>query len=116
VRKRSRAAPVRIVESGAGVGASTSDLLPKPVATGGELCCVFSDVSLVFLRTAPERFADYPFVELELTDLLHNPATWGDAGVAAPDHRRRRDARVRRVGPIPGNDRTVGGRCLSTMT
>ncbi|MFF5969366.1 alpha/beta fold hydrolase [Streptomyces collinus] len=69
VRNRAGAAPVRVLELGAGVGATTSDLLPMLAATGVELRYVFSDISPVFLKAARERFADFPFVEFELIDI-----------------------------------------------
>lgn len=74
VRNRAGTGPVRVLELGAGVGASTCDLLPALAATGVDLRYVFSDVSPVFLKAARERFADYPFIEFELIDI--NNGSW----------------------------------------
>ncbi len=69
VRNRPGNAPLRILELGAGVGASTERLLPMLAATGVELRYVFSDIHSVFLKAARERFAEYSFVEFELIDI-----------------------------------------------
>ncbi len=69
VRNGAGTAPVRVLELGAGVGATTSTVLPMLAATGVELRYVFSDISPAFLKAARERFADYPFVTYELIDI-----------------------------------------------
>ncbi|MFJ9634690.1 thioesterase domain-containing protein [Streptomyces sp. NPDC101175] len=78
LRNRAGSGPARILELGAGIGASTDDLLPRLAATGIELRYVFSDISPVFLEAARERFAAYPFVEYELIDINRR------SGPAAP--------------------------------
>ncbi|MEU1339855.1 thioesterase domain-containing protein [Streptomyces sp. NPDC005827] len=69
VRNRAGSTPVRVVELGAGIGATTSTLLPMLADTGVEVRYVFSDIAPVFLKAARERFADIPFVEFELIDI-----------------------------------------------
>ncbi len=69
VRNRAGSTPVHVLELGAGIGATTSTLLPMLADTGVELRYVFSDISPVFLKAARERYADFPFVEFELIDI-----------------------------------------------
>jgi SAM-dependent methyltransferase len=57
---------LRVLELGAGTGATTADLLPVLVGTGSDY--LFTDLSPLFLRDAAERFADYPFLHFGLVD------------------------------------------------
>lgn len=58
--------PVRVLELGAGTGATTADLLP--VLAGGQVDYLFTDLSPFFLRDARERFARFPFMRYGLLD------------------------------------------------
>jgi SAM-dependent methyltransferase len=58
---RIRAAPLRILELGAGVGATSEHILGT-LGDGNVKHYVFTDLSSHFLRTARERFADEPWV------------------------------------------------------
>jgi acyl transferase domain-containing protein/acyl carrier protein len=58
---------IRILEIGAGSGATTSYLLPKLPAHRVEYC--FTDISAFFIVGAREKFADYPFVDYRTLDI-----------------------------------------------
>jgi acyl transferase domain-containing protein/trans-aconitate methyltransferase len=58
---------VRILEVGAGTGATTSYLLPRLSANRTEY--VFTDLSNLFTTTAKHKFRDYPFVRYALLDV-----------------------------------------------
>lgn len=57
---------LRVLELGAGTGATTADLLPALAGTGSDY--LFTDLSPLFLRDAAERFADHPYLRLRLVD------------------------------------------------
>jgi acyl transferase domain-containing protein/SAM-dependent methyltransferase len=59
--------PFRILEVGAGTGATTATLLP--LLDPGRSVYVFSDVSDLFLTRAREKFAAFPFASYALFDL-----------------------------------------------
>jgi SAM-dependent methyltransferase len=63
--------PLRILEVGAGTGATTSSVLPVlPLESGLEgLVYHFTDVSDLFLERAREKFKPYPFVRYGLLDI-----------------------------------------------
>ncbi|MGC2621029.1 MAG: acyltransferase domain-containing protein, partial [Acidobacteriaceae bacterium] len=65
VRARPRST-LRIVEIGAGTGATTASLLPV-VPPGADYC--FTDVSDIFLRHGERKFADFPFVLYRRLDI-----------------------------------------------
>ena len=67
--------PIRILEIGAGTGATTQSVLT--VLPKDQCDYVFTDVSALFLRQAAERFADFPFVRYELFDVEQDPAAQG---------------------------------------
>jgi len=62
---------LRVLELGAGTGATTADLLP---ALGGGSDYLFTDLSPLFLRDARERFACFPFVRFGLVDFARSIA------------------------------------------
>ncbi|MCC6750534.1 MAG: SDR family NAD(P)-dependent oxidoreductase [Deltaproteobacteria bacterium] len=70
-----RRGELRVLELGAGTGATTARLLPlfDPARTH----YVFSDVSALFLRRGRERFGRYPFVSYALLDLERDPLAQG---------------------------------------
>ena len=66
---------LRILEVGAGTGATTAAILEFLGNTAFEY--TFTDVSPVFLKHAQEKFADYPSMRFELLDLERDPAEQG---------------------------------------
>jgi SAM-dependent methyltransferase/aryl carrier-like protein len=58
---------LRVVEIGAGTGATTSALLP--VLSGRDAEYHFTDVSDIFLRHAAQKFAAWPFVQYGLLNI-----------------------------------------------
>jgi microcystin synthetase protein McyG len=64
---------LRILEIGAGTGGTTSYILPhlSPQQTD----YVLTDLSTLFLRTAKEKFRDYPFIQYQLLDIEQPPET-----------------------------------------
>ena len=66
---------IRILEIGAGTGATTSALLPHLPAE--RVHYLFTDLSTIFLRKAEARFARYPFVDFQVLDIEKPP---GDQG------------------------------------
>ncbi|MEW2397624.1 class I SAM-dependent methyltransferase [Streptomyces sp. NPDC046862] len=78
LRDRAGTAPARILELGAGIVATTDDLLPQLAATGIKLRYVYNDISPEFLKAGGERFPAHPFVEFELLDIKRR------SGLAAP--------------------------------
>jgi acyl transferase domain-containing protein/SAM-dependent methyltransferase len=67
--------PIRILELGAGTGATTSHILPilPPVQS----VYYFTDVSNLFLGRAAEKFSAFPFVRYETLDIEKSPAEQG---------------------------------------
>ncbi|MDQ2588965.1 methyltransferase type 12 [Saccharothrix yanglingensis] len=57
---------LRVLELGAGTGATTADLLPALAGTGSDY--LFTDLSPLFLRDAAARFADHPYLRFRLVD------------------------------------------------
>lgn len=66
---------LRILEIGAGTGATTSYLLPHLKADRTEY--VFTDITAFFTAKAQERFKDYPFVRYQVLDIEHDPIGQG---------------------------------------
>jgi len=69
--------PVRVVEIGAGTGATTSHVLAVLPPDRTEY--VFTDVSRLFLARAAEKFRDRPFVRYQLLDIERDPQAQGFA-------------------------------------
>ncbi|MCP5425306.1 MAG: SDR family NAD(P)-dependent oxidoreductase [Gammaproteobacteria bacterium] len=67
----------RILELGAGTGATTAAVLPALPDTVREY--VFTDVSPLFTARAETRFKDYPFLRYRLLDLETDPLAQGFA-------------------------------------
>jgi acyl transferase domain-containing protein/SAM-dependent methyltransferase len=65
----------RLIEIGAGTGATTSYVLPR--LEGRDLDYFFTDVSDYFLSQASEEFAGYPFVRYGLLDIGESPEQQG---------------------------------------
>lgn len=78
VERLSPGQTLRILEIGAGTGATTSFVLPALPA--GRVEYVFTDLSPLFTARAAEKFSDYPFVEYRLLDIENDPAGQGLAG------------------------------------
>jgi acyl transferase domain-containing protein len=66
---------IRILEIGAGTGATTQIVLPILPADRAEYA--FTDISQLFLEKARETFQSYPFVSYQLFDLEKDPASQG---------------------------------------
>ncbi|MBA2244190.1 MAG: class I SAM-dependent methyltransferase, partial [Gemmatimonadetes bacterium] len=66
---------LRVLEIGAGTGATTASVLPVLPAERTEY--VFSDLSPAFLSRARERFAGYDFVDYRILDIERDPAAQG---------------------------------------
>ncbi len=58
---------LRILEIGAGTGATSSYILPHLPSQQTEY--VFTDLSKMFLNQAQEKFHDYPFIQYKLLDI-----------------------------------------------
>ncbi|GAA2136225.1 non-ribosomal peptide synthetase [Kitasatospora kazusensis] len=67
--------PLRILEVGAGVGGTSTDLIPA--LAGSEVDYLFTDVSTFFLGEARRRFEPYPWVRYGLFDLNADAAGQG---------------------------------------
>lgn len=67
-------AVLRVLEIGAGTGATSAYLLPLLAASGSRVEYLFTDVSPHFLTAAAARFRDYPWVECALLDIETAPA------------------------------------------
>jgi acyl transferase domain-containing protein/acyl carrier protein len=67
--------PLRVLEVGAGTGATSASVLPRLRADRTRY--VFTDVSAAFLSRAKARFRDYPSVEYRLFDVERNGASQG---------------------------------------
>jgi acyl transferase domain-containing protein/SAM-dependent methyltransferase len=66
---------IRILELGAGTGATTSHILP--ILPKHQITYYFTDVSGLFLSRAAEKFDTYPFVRYEILDIEKSPAEQG---------------------------------------
>lgn len=71
-------AKVRILEIGAGTGATSHHVLPRLDPARSDYC--FTDVSNLFLARARQSFPDYPFVDYRLLDIERDPAAQGIEG------------------------------------
>ena len=72
--------PLRLLEVGAGTGATTETLLPAlAAASGGRVDYLFTDVSRYFLDQAASWLAAYPFVRRDLYDINSAPGGQGHA-------------------------------------
>ncbi len=71
---------LRVLEIGAGTGATSAVLLPQLGSALDEYC--FTDVSTLFLRHAEQRFSAYPSLRCQLLDIEKDPVEQGvEAGV-----------------------------------
>ncbi len=68
---------IRILEVGAGTGATTSYLLSK--LTGHSIEYVFTDISPLFLARAKQKFRDHGALQYALLDIERDPAEQGFA-------------------------------------
>jgi NADPH:quinone reductase-like Zn-dependent oxidoreductase/SAM-dependent methyltransferase/acyl carrier protein len=67
--------PLRVLEIGAGTGATTARLLRR--LQGRALEYTFTDVSAAFLAVARDKFHDYPFVSYRPLDIEQPPRSQG---------------------------------------
>jgi len=70
-------APLRILEIGAGTGATTARVLPR--LTGADVEYTFTDVSPLFLARARDKFRRFATVRYELLDIERAPLSQGFA-------------------------------------
>jgi SAM-dependent methyltransferase/acyl carrier protein len=75
VDRRPPGQPVRILEVGAGTGATTEQILPMLPADRIEYR--FTDVSTYFTERARSKFARYPFIEYGVYDIDRDPQAQG---------------------------------------
>ncbi|MCR5170905.1 MAG: amino acid adenylation domain-containing protein [Desulfovibrio sp.] len=66
---------IRVLEVGAGVGASSMSVLPALPADRSEYW--FTDISTFFLKAAREKFRQYPFIQYGLFDINKSPEEQG---------------------------------------
>ena len=62
---------IRILELGAGTGATTSHILP--ILPQAQSVYYFTDISDLFLGRAAEKFSTYPFVQYKMLDIEKSP-------------------------------------------
>ncbi len=67
--------PLRILEVGGGTGSATMYLLKE--LPEDRTSYRFTDVGLLFVKQAQQKFKDYPFVEYQVLDLDQDPTTQG---------------------------------------
>ncbi|WP_395107611.1 amino acid adenylation domain-containing protein [Actinomadura sp. SCN-SB] len=67
LKRSAGSAPLRVLELGGGIGATTAELLP--VLADHDTEYLFTDVSRFFLNEARQRFHDYPWVGYGLADI-----------------------------------------------
>lgn len=67
--------PLRILEIGAGTGATTASLLP--ILPPNQIVYTFTDVSNFFMASAKKKFRNYPFVEYRQLDIEQDPQIQG---------------------------------------
>jgi acyl transferase domain-containing protein/acyl carrier protein len=70
--------PLRVLEIGAGTGATTAQVLPVLPADRTEY--VFTDVSPAFTARARRKFSGHPFIRYELLNIEADPDMQGFAG------------------------------------
>lgn len=66
---------VRILEIGAGTGATTQSVLPR--IAGAQFEYTFTDLSQAFLVRARDKFADYPSLDCRILNIENDPASQG---------------------------------------
>lgn len=67
--------PLRILEIGAGIGGTTTSLLP--VLPGDRTVYTYTDISPFFSNLAKKKFREYSFVEYKRLDIDRNPQEQG---------------------------------------
>ncbi|WP_269854824.1 bifunctional Gfo/Idh/MocA family oxidoreductase/class I SAM-dependent methyltransferase [Streptomyces sp. RPT161] len=75
--------PLRIVEVGAGTGATTEAVTAALAEGGVRADYLFTDVSKFFLAPARERFARHPWIHFDLFDIDRDPRAQGYASGSA---------------------------------
>lgn len=66
---------LRVLEVGAGIGGTTSSVLP--VLPAGQTEYHYTDLSAAFFDAAATRFSQYPFLEYRVLDIERDPAGQG---------------------------------------
>lgn len=67
--------PLRILEVGAGIGSTTTQILP--MLPGDRTTYVYTDISNYFLQYAQQNFGAYPFLETRLLNIEQHPQSQG---------------------------------------
>ncbi|QFT32221.1 Erythronolide synthase, modules 1 and 2 [Labrenzia sp. THAF82] len=80
LRERIGAAPLKVLEIGAGTGGTTAEILPLIEATGGSY--TITDISQTLLRFADKRFSDHSSPVFQRLDISASPDTQGFSGAA----------------------------------
>ncbi|NET90452.1 MAG: amino acid adenylation domain-containing protein [Kamptonema sp. SIO1D9] len=75
VRTWSPDRPLRILEIGAGIGATTASVLPELPAKNTSY--TYTDISQFFLNQGRKKFTSYPFVDYRLFDINRAPQEQG---------------------------------------
>ncbi|MGE4048180.1 MAG: SDR family NAD(P)-dependent oxidoreductase [Acetobacteraceae bacterium] len=70
-------AEIRILEIGAGTGGTTAFVLPALAPHADRVRYVFTDIGRFFLDAARRRFAEYPFLTMEVLDIEAAPSAQG---------------------------------------
>ncbi|MDZ8093507.1 MAG: type I polyketide synthase [Nostoc sp. DedQUE05] len=73
--KYSQLEPIRILEIGAGTGATTHQILSA--CASGKITYTFTDISPFFLETARDTFAQFSFIEYKVLDIEKDPELQG---------------------------------------
>jgi acyl transferase domain-containing protein/2-polyprenyl-3-methyl-5-hydroxy-6-metoxy-1,4-benzoquinol methylase len=68
---------LRILEIGAGTGATASFLFPLLSQNKRKTTYMFTDISPMFLNRSEKTFGKYPFVQYKLLDIQENPENQG---------------------------------------
>jgi acyl transferase domain-containing protein/acyl-CoA synthetase (AMP-forming)/AMP-acid ligase II/acyl carrier protein/SAM-dependent methyltransferase len=66
---------IRILEIGAGTGATSSGLIP--ILPGQQVSYTFTDITTTFLKQAAIKFRQYPFIEYRLLNIEQPPGNQG---------------------------------------
>lgn len=72
--QRSEQGPLKILEMGAGTGATTKALVPLLASLGITVEYTFTDLASSFVAAARKKFKQYPFMKFRVHDIEREPA------------------------------------------